>query len=719
MGRAERRSGSARLADGNARRSGIARALGAISGRGSRSDVTHERLDDLMRSANAIFWEYDFTTGEILAATGRVEELTGRRPDELRGMELGELLHPVDAAVFTAQVAALAGSGEEGTVSTSGRLPHADGSWVWLRHLARVHPQRTRTIIRGVSFDITELEQARKALVQYQDIVDGLHAAVIVGRLVDHDDPLSFTVQRANPACLAILGIDPEQLAGQRLTEMLPMLELGDLGDSLVAASRDRRSQGPVEIRPRMRGPEVVEVETVKLPGDALALVMSDVSLRAASERLIRHQAEHDGLTDLANRTRFVADLSERCAGSDPFALMLIDLDRFKDVNDTLGHHFGDELLRWIARRVGEQCREGDTVARLGGDEFAVLTNNPTFGGAIDLARRLAGACGEPVEIQGLRLAVKASVGVVVSPLHGRDPKTLLRRADLAMYAAKRSATSVRVFEREREGDTTARLALISEIPRGIEQDEFHLWLQPKVDMATLDVVGAEGLLRWHHPEHGVLAPGAFLDLLDVSGQMNRVTQLVLGQGAAHAARFRRLGRDVPIAINLAARSLCDDALPSLVDDTLRSFDLPPEMLVLEITETDVMEELPSTRHVLDRLGQAGIKLGIDDFGTGYSSLTRLRQLPVSEIKIDRSFVMQMLDDDSDAVIVRSIIELAHNLGLRAVAEGVERRDVHERLRAWGCDSAQGYLYGRPCHVDDFEHELFGDQWRAWCTETR
>ena len=417
-------------------------------------------------------------------------------------------------------------------------------------------------------------------------------------------------------------------------------------------------------------------------------------------------EALHDGLTGLPNRALFGLRVNRLCeqGATTPAscaAVMLLDLDHFKEINDTLGHHVGDELLKAVADRLTSSLRPGDTVARLGGDEFAVLAVDlDDQDDAVAVGERLLAALAEPFSVDDVRLDVEGSLGIALHPAQGDRMDLLLRKADIALYAAKVERACVRLYDPLQDPHTLERLALATDLRAGLGQNQLFLHHQPKVDARTGQVIGFEALVRWQHPQHGLLMPDEFLPVVENTGLIGPLTFEVLEMALAAVARWRAAGHDLTIAVNLSVRHLTDLSLPAHIAERLRAHDLPPEALVLEVTETLIMTDPSRAVGVLALLREHGIGVAVDDFGTGYSSLAYLRRLQVDELKIDKSFVLQLSTSEDDAVIVRSTIELGHNLGLRVVAEGVEDPASLELLRGWGCDIAQGYLFSRPMPGD-------------------
>jgi diguanylate cyclase (GGDEF)-like protein len=430
---------------------------------------------------------------------------------------------------------------------------------------------------------------------------------------------------------------------------------------------------------------------------------------RAGTHALVsRRLALHDALTGLPNRVLFADRTRRAIATADrsdaPVIVMLIDLDRFKDINDTLGHHYGDEVLRQMADRLTSLLDPRDTVARLGGDEFAVLVRSVKCArDGMAVAAAIRRALAEPFTAEGVSLELGGSVGVACHPADGEDVETLMQRADVAMYQAKEGATGVERYSVQEDDSSLERLALAADLRRALERSEFIPYFQPKLDLRTGRVSGAEALLRWKHPSRADVSPDVFIPLAEQTGLIVPVTLQVIAAAVRECSVWRAHGHDLSVAVNLSARALVDPGLPDHVEELCRCWDLPTRALTLEITESMIVDDPGRALPVVERLAALGVRLSIDDFGTGYSSLEYLKVLPVREMKIDRSFVAGMADDPRDAAIVRHSIDLGRSLGLRVVAEGVESAEAHERLAAMGCDQGQGFYYARALPAEDFE----------------
>jgi diguanylate cyclase (GGDEF)-like protein/PAS domain S-box-containing protein len=413
-----------------------------------------------------------------------------------------------------------------------------------------------------------------------------------------------------------------------------------------------------------------------------------------------RHHALHDDLTGLPNRRSLYERLAAEMAVSRPedgFSLLLVDLDRFKEVNDVLGHQSGDDLLRQVAARFAKEVRGEDLLARLGGDEFAVLVGGRRGAEAgLEIARRLSDALSQEFILSGVPVHVEASIGIARHPVDGSDATALLRCADSAMYAAKDLSTELEVFDGKRDHHSPTRLKRLGELRQALDRDELLLHYQPKLTLESQVIPGVEALVRWMHPEQGLLLPGEFVPLAEQTGLIKPLTSFVLQSALRQVGAWQRDGHDLSVAVNVSERSLLDPDFPDEVQRLLAAAGVAPARLELEITEGTIMADPVRAAAVLRRLDALGVSLSLDDFGTGYSSLSRLRELPISEIKIDRSFAARIETDERDVAIMRSTIELGHNLGCSVVAEGLETQEALERVTSLGCDTGQGFHIARP-----------------------
>jgi diguanylate cyclase (GGDEF)-like protein len=418
---------------------------------------------------------------------------------------------------------------------------------------------------------------------------------------------------------------------------------------------------------------------------------------------LAGREAMTDELTGLANRRALLRALETACGAEEPTgALLLCDLDGFKEFNDTLRHEAGDDLLRETAARIERAMEPDAIVARLGGDEFAVLAHGAGRATAMDLARRIRETLTEPLPVAGIAARLDVSVGVALMPEHTGSALGLLRRADVAMYSAKGDHLGVDLYDASRDEHSRERLALAGELRDAVAARDLEVHFQPKAEIASGRIVGAEALVRWRHPERGLLFPDAFLPAAEQAGLMRPLTLVVLDRALAACGRWGADGRALGVAVNLSASNLLDASLPGEVATLLARHGVAPSQLTLEVTEGTILANPLRSGEVLAEIRHLGVAVSLDDFGTGHSSLSHVKRLPVDELKIDRSFVAGLATDTTDRAIVEAIVRLACSLGLNAVAEGVEDDEILTRLREQGCALAQGYLFRRPLPEDDF-----------------
>ncbi|MBI3777212.1 MAG: EAL domain-containing protein [Gammaproteobacteria bacterium] len=458
----------------------------------------------------------------------------------------------------------------------------------------------------------------------------------------------------------------------------------------------------------------IVLMITIGTLAIGLGLLVAIFVIRNATRQAtkLQHQAMFDGLTNLPNRVLFHDRLQQAVLSSRRdkrmFALLSLDLNRFKEVNDTLGHHQGDKLLNKVAQRLLSHARESDTIARLGGDEFSLLLPSTDISGGAVFAQKLLKLMTEEFNLDGKQVSVGASIGIAIFPEHGQDPEVLMQHADAAMYIAKRANTGFEFYDEAIGNNTLSNIALKNDLRHAIERNQLRLYYQPKIGHDLGKVTGLEALVRWQHPEHGLVPPDRFIALAESTGFIQPLTAWVVEEAVRQCALLHRSGMYLSMAVNISAINLKDAELPKKISAVLSTHQLHPKWLEIEVTESAVMDDTLCTLRVLEELDVLGTRLSIDDYGTGYSSLANIKKLPLNDIKIDKSFVMGMSDNHADETIVRSTIEMGHGLGLRVVAEGVEDQATGNRLTELGCDSAQGYFMSRPLppeHLLKWLHE--------------
>ena len=497
----------------------------------------------------------------------------------------------------------------------------------------------------------------------------------------------------------------------------------GELGYQIQVKGKDELAQTAVSFNEMSAKLKHLDAERAKKEAEIRQLNQAleqrvterTTQLQDANTQL-EHQALHDSLTNLPNRALFHDRLSNTLSSAqrsqELFALIGLDLDLFKEINDTLGHHAGDLVLQHVAQACHKILRESDTVARMGGDEFSILLPKVTDREhAMQIAQRVLAAIKEPLQIDGHLIEVSASLGIAIYPEHGDDELTLIMHGDAAMYEAKRQKLGVAVYQPEMGEGKNEAVALKGELRRAIAEGEMVLHFQPKIDFSAQKINGVEALVRWQHPRLGLLYPDRFISLAEHSGQIKPLTIEVLKLAMLQIQVWREQGMEFPVAVNISAVNLQDRGFPEIVAAMMTEYEVPSRLLELEVTETAIMTEPISAIDNIRKLDNIGVQVSIDDFGTGYSSMAYLQKLLVAKIKIDKSFVIDMDKDQKDDVIVRSTIELAHNLGLKAVAEGVESAEVWERLKAMGCDSAQGYYMSKPLTPEKFAEWMQSSPW--------
>jgi diguanylate cyclase (GGDEF)-like protein/PAS domain S-box-containing protein len=533
----------------------------------------------------------------------------------------------------------------------------------------------------------------------------------------------------ANPALEQMLGYSASELRELRFREYMHHEDLDRAQLLFRDLIQGQRESFQLEARYSRKDGELVwahvraalERDQDGEPAFAVTMIENITKRKRAEAELIRqaelneHQALHDPLTGLPNRVLFGERIAHAITHAERrdtrLAILMMDLNRFKEVNDSLGHQAGDELLKVVGDRLRGALRASDTVARLGGDEFGLLLPEPSENDdVVAVIERIRHALERPIYVQELPLAIEASIGIAVFPDNGRDAELLIQRADVAMYAAKQESAPFCFYDPTADEYDPTRLTLVAELRRAIDERELVLHYQPKAVLEDGEVRSVEALLRWQHPDQGLIFPDSFIPVAQETGLIRPLTLYVVDEALRQCRAWRDEGLELSISVNLSMRNLLDLEFPEQVAGLLRHWEVDASQLELEITESTMLANPSRTKAVLGELHALGIKLSIDDFGTGYSSLAYLRRLPIDEIKIDRSFVMRMDEEADDVTIVRSTIDLGRNLGLEVVAEGVETQAIWDKLRDLGCNVAQGYFLSRPVPPEKLQ---------AWLEERR
>ncbi|MCK4585997.1 MAG: EAL domain-containing protein [Gammaproteobacteria bacterium] len=523
-------------------------------------------------------------------------------------------------------------------------------------------------------------------------------------------------IQYANLGFLSFMGLSRNDCIGKNIEtihalgrdretydEIFHVIESG--GDWTGELLTDDQNN-----EPRWVSARISLITNSKHENDHIVIMIEDISESKKQQGALMRQALHDGLTDLPNRTLFTDRLEQAIHSAQrdnhSLAVLLMDLDHFKEINDTLGHHIGDILLKEIGPKIHQNLRSIDTVARMGGDEFLLLLPNSDEQKSIEVAQKILLSISEPFLVDGHTLEIGASIGIAIYPAHADDPNSLIRRADVAMYDAKHKKSGFNLYDPLADQHNPGRLTMMSELRQAIAHNQLCLYYQPKINLKENKCVGVEALVRWNHPEKGQILPDTFIEDAEKSNTIKSLTQWVLTTAIEQSALWNKEGFCIDMSVNISARDFQDPALLKLIEDKISNSTLEPACLTLELTESAVMTDTKKAFDSLSKLDKMGVKLAIDDFGTGYSSLDYLKRLPVDELKIDRSFVIDMATSKNDEAIVRSTIDLAHNLGLSVVAEGVEDQSSLDLLEKMGCDTMQGYFTCRPLPADEISEYL-------------
>ena len=684
--------------------------------RGVLVDITEKRAaEDALRASERRFRALveHSTDGVALVASDGVltftgpstERILGYRSDELVGIDHTELVHPEDRGSVAAAMADLLATPDESAAMML-RCKHKDGSWRWIEGVGTnlLNEPSVEAIVFNYR-DITERKLADEALKRSEENHKALALAIpdVMVRVRRDGTIIDFKVDERH-----VLSPPETDVADTTLDAILP--EHSAQFMRCVDISISTRETQVLEYQQTISGkPLEFEARIVASSDDEAVAIVRDITERKNSERIIRQLAYHDALTGLPNRALFedrlkMAVAQARRAG-EKLAVMFLDLDRFKLVNDTLGHGAGDKLLSMVADELTGLLREGDTIARVGGDEFTLLLSKINGSlDAVEVADRILARLKQPKRIGGQEFRVTTSIGITVFPGDGDDPETLLRNADTAMYRAKeRGRDNHQLFTPAMNASVVERLSLESDLRRALDCEEFEVFYQPFANISSGRIVGAEALVRWNHPDRGLVMPDAFIPFAEETGLIIPLGEWVLKRAVCQAKEWIDAGLPgLRVAVNLSARQLQHEPLVEMVASTLKSCGLPSDQLQLEITEGAMMDNVESAIRVVKELRHLGLGVSVDDFGTGYSSLSYLKRFPVDTVKIDRSFVRDLTIDPNDAAIVTTVLAMARSLGLHVVAEGVETRQQLEFLRDHDCDDFQGYLLSRPITATEY-----------------
>ena len=667
------------------------------------------RLALALKASELGLWDWNLQTDEVHHT--QIQELFGLEPDQVTAIlrHLKPRLHPEDLpALKRALVEHLKGRTEDYQIEY--RVRHGDGHWVWIEDRGRaVERAENGRVIRmvGTRRDIS----VSKGLEEQRQLAATVFEAASEGIVIF--DP-NYALIAINQAFSRVTGYDIEDMIGRNVVE-LPCSR--DARRHYAAIHQALEQQGSWQgelVETRKNGemyPQWLQLNAVRdTRGNVSHIVgfFADLSARRESEERMRYLTHYDELTGLANRSMFRERLSEahqrvRQGGYRSLALLHINLDRFKQLNDSLGHEIADQLLQKMARRLVNALPEADTIARLSGDEFAVLFNS--YGNLSSLARvatRLASKLRLPVNIEGHELVVSASMGISLLPDSAREISALVSQSNMAMQHAKHlGGNNFQFYTDSLQASTLERLQLENQLRKAVEEKQLQVFYQPKLCLATGKLNAAEALVRWDHPTMGRVPPGDFIGLAEETGLIGPIGEFVLRQACWQACEWQRQGLEaIRVSVNLSVHQLRQGKLVSLVRQVLEETGLEPRYLELELTESQLLDSVEHIIATFQQLRDLGVKLAIDDFGTGYSSLSYLKRIPVDYVKIDQAFIRGLGEGSEDAAITRAIIAMAHGLSLKVVAEGVERREQLEFLKAERCDEVQGYLISRPVEAE-------------------
>jgi diguanylate cyclase (GGDEF)-like protein/PAS domain S-box-containing protein len=677
-----------------------------LEGASREIQLNRERLEEAQRIAHIGSWEWDIASGE-LSWSDEVYRIFGYRPQEFEATYEAFLqtIHPADRRYVEQAVQQTLDSGEP--YELEHRILRIDGEERIVREQGEVYYDEKRQPLRmlGTVHDITQRKKAEQLSRQLGHIFDNASNEIY---LIAPDD---LRIIQANHTAARRLDYSPQELcelnylelatdlSSERFRELVKPLEKGETREvRFEAVHRGKNGDSyPVEIR----------LQQSDLDNHPLYIaIVLDISERMQQELALRHQAMHDSLTDLPNRLMLAEQMEREIARAQrkqyPLTLLQLNVDDFGAINDTLGHDNGDALLQQLAERLKQTVRQADTVARIGGDEFAVLMPDAGLDELEPLLAHLQQTLNRPYQIGDYPLSIEVAIGIAVYPDHAESSRELMQHADVALKRAKAFHSVTEIYRPDFDPFSVRRLVLNSHMRSAIDKEEFELYFQPKVEAADGRIREAEALIRWHHPEHGFISPAEFIPLAEKTGYIKQITLWVIEQVARQLDAWRGQGLAPLVSVNLSARNLLDPELRQYIADITAKYRISPQQLGFEVTETAVMLDPDYTQKLLLELNYLGHPIAIDDYGTGYSSLAYIHRLPADELKIDCSFIRDMLSNEDSMLIVRSTVELAHNLNMRVTAEGVETAAQAEELRHLGTDLLQGYHFSRPLPAGEF-----------------
>lgn len=690
----------------------------ALEQANSELSNTGQRLQLALDASRIAMWEWNIETN--VAFQANLRELLGYNTDgTIRSSnELIDLIHPDDIAE-TNQALVRHLKGQSAFYQGTYRMRHADGHWVWIEDMGQVvarDANQNAKLMIGTRRDVTEShlaeEQSRLAATVFENASEGIF-------IFDND----FNILAANDSYTRIFGYEENELLGKSLLALCHPANRVIYQDIQKVLHAEGLWQGELTEQ-RRNGepfPEWLQINAVYDEQHRLTHfvgMLSDLTERKKDEERMQFLSNHDRLTGLANRNQFRETLQRHLSVArlkrNKVALLYMDLDRFKPINDTLGHEIGDAVLKTCAQRLLDLGLEDEQVARIDGDEFTVLLQHHDQAEVEVLCQRIIQLLKQPFNISNHELLLGTSIGISLYPDSAKDARTMISQSDIAMHQAKRmGGNTFQYYRSDMRMATVEQLALETSLRKALSRDEFVVYYQPKLDAADGVIRGAEALIRWQHPTMGLLMPGTFIPLAEEAGLITDIGEWVLREACRQTAYWHQQGiASIATSVNLSAQQFRSTDIVNLVESALKEAQLSPHQLEMELTETLLMDDLDSNIAMLNKLRKLGVGLSLDDFGTGYSSLSYLKRFPIDELKIDRAFVMDLENNRDDAAIVQAIITMAHSLRLRVVAEGVETQPQLEQLRAMGCDIIQGYLISKPVPAAEMETLLLQQRHR-------